>query len=526
MADPARVKAFLDQLTTSNRVRKAAWDALSAPTDVEVRQRLDALPLTTEAKRSLWDAAMAESSAADAPPAGTGGQPAPDINALSMFDVPRQAVIGALKSVPRAAVGAGQMVAAIPGVSQAIDAAYRLFGVDVDTKQSLKDAMLQPEMTYSTPAEQAGGFVGDVAQFAALPSGKVRAARALPRLVRGGVQMVRQGFGAGVLTGAQGGDPRVGAVAGAASPVLAKGTEAAVNWVGGLAVPLVRSGLKTLVSEMSKVPGASRAGVNRKANELARFIIDKRITSANKAERIIADAESEVQALLDQTPTDAPARALRYLGALERSAAKQGLPAADVAAIRSHAAELLTGPHGETVMAPVAASRMVNAAGLPVTPRRVLRSDMPADEAMGTARATSRWKNRKQWGEQKGASIEASKAVERADRDAVKAAIPGTRDPLHREAMGIQAKKAFTRSEFRQANREPLGMPTAIAGAVELTHGRLPIMAMATEFLRQNEVRMGIWADRLATALKRNDVETVATILNRFGVGSTAQASK
>ena len=47
-----------------------------------------------------------------------------------------------------------------------------------------------------------------------------------------------------------------------------------------------------------------------------------------------------------------------------------------------------------------------------------LRTDVMADEALESARASSKWTTRKQWGEQKGTRIEAGKAVERAQRDA------------------------------------------------------------------------------------------------------------
>jgi hypothetical protein len=66
-------------------------------------------------------------------------------------------------------------------------------------------------------------------------------------------------------------------------------------------------------------------------------------------------------------------------------------------------------------------------------------------------------------------------------------------------------------------------MPTIIAGAAEMAAGKPPFMAMAAEFARRNQVRMGVWADRLSTAIQNNDVETAATILRKFGVGSAAQ---
>jgi hypothetical protein len=228
--------------------------------------------------------------------------------------------------------------------------------------------------------------------------------------------------------------------------------------------------------------------------------------------------------------TDAPARSLRYLAKLRASAARQGLPEQDVATIESAAKELLQGPHGMDVPVPrQVPSAVLNAQGQPYTTtvmgtERRLRPGMPANEALEVARGSGRWGNRKAWGEQKGASTEASKTVERADRDAVKAAVPAAKPVFNRQGQAIQAKKVFTRGEFRQANRDSLGMPTIIAGAAEMAQGRPPFMAMAAEFVRRNQVRMGVWADRLSTAIQNNDVETAATILRKFGVGTIAQS--
>jgi hypothetical protein len=432
-------------------------------------------------------------------------------------NVPGELVKGLGKSAARAAVGAGQLVHQIPGVSRAVNALYGLAGVpDMDSAAMMAQAGEAPELTPQTPSERAGKVIGDVAQFALSPTGKVKAAAQLPRLARGAVEMARQGTAAGLVSGIQGNDPAVGAALGAAAPVVAAGAKAAVRGVGGMAEPLVRSGIKPLWSDMSKQAGASTLGQDRLATRLARFIIDHGITDAKKAERIILDAEAEIQSMVGAQVTDAPQRALRYLDALKNSAARQGLPEQDVRIIAQAARELLRNRHGYTAVKTFYPSGRVAVTRAP-------RRDMTAAESLDAARRSSQWGNRKAWGEQKGAATEASKAVERADRDAVKQAVPQSRPVFQRQGQAIQSKKVFNRGEFRQANRDTLGMPTIFAGAQEVTHGKAPFVAMAAEFLRRNQVKMGVWADRLASALQRNDVETIAFILQRFGVGLGAQ---
>ena len=234
-----------------------------------------------------------------------------------------------------------------------------------------------------------------------------------------------------------------------------------------------------------------------------------------------------------KTATDAPQRAERYLDALKRSAAKQGLGAEDVAAIVRKQRELLkSSPLSEdvttTVMKP-SPSGLVGPNGQPVqvptsVKSRALRTDVSPGEALDIARSTSRWSTRKQWGEQKGAAVEAEKAVERAARDAVKASVPGAKEQLQTQGKAITAKKILDRKAFREANRDAVSLPAHVVGAAELAQGRVPILAMAANWLRNNQLKAGVWADQLASALKRNDVKTVTRLMNRIG-GSAANVA-
>jgi hypothetical protein len=149
-----------------------------------------------------------------------------------------------------------------------------------------------------------------------------------------------------------------------------------------------------------------------------------------------------------------------------------------------------------------------------------------ADEALERARASGKWGNKKQWGEQKGAQIEASKAVERAERDSLKDAVPEVRPILARQGKGIRSAEILDRMEFRQANRDALSLPATVMAAGEVAAGKVPIMSFAVNWLRNNQMKAGIYADKLGKAIQRNDVQEVSAILNRLGVGTAAQATK
>ena len=460
--------------------------------------------------------------------------------------------VGALKGAGGTAVGLGSLVHKLPYVSEAVDALYRLADVNANSRSAMaapnitRTALgLDPTNTTQSvgrAAEQIGEFFipGAQAEKAAATVAS-RVAPRVPQALRAVADLapyvVTQAAASGAVTAAQGGSTTIGAVTGAAGPLLSAGGAKVAQVVGNAAVPLVRAAIKPTVSAMKQQAGASVTGINAQANVLAKFIIDKRLTTPDKAEAIIADAERELQRLVQgvTTATDAPQRAARYLDALKRSAAKQGLGASDVAAIAAKQRELLkASPLSEdvvkTVMKP-SPSGLVTASGQPVmvpTPvkTRALRTDVSPAEALDVARSTSRWSTRRQYGELKGASVEADKAVERASRDAVKAAVPGAKDQLQLQGQAIKAKQVLDRKAFREANRDAVSLPAHVVGAAEIAQGRVPIMAMAANWLRNNQLKSGIWADRLASALKRNDVRTVTQIMNRLGMGSANVATQ
>jgi hypothetical protein len=401
---------------------------------------------------------------------------------------------------------------------------------------------LSPSPAWMQPAadEQIGNFLEQAGEFV-IPAGPVtslvsKAARFGPA-VKAAVKVGANAAASGAMTGVQGGDVQSGTVAGAVLPGVGKVLTSAGEYVGSKAVPLVRAAIKPTVTAMKQQAGASMVGIDAKAKQLVAFILKNRLTSPDKAQAIIDAAEADVKRLVRgaRAATDAPQRAARYLQALARSAARQGLPGDDIAIIKSKAKELLEeSPLAEdvtkTVMRP-SPSGLVDASGKPhmvptTQTTRALRTDVTPEEALEIARGSGKWGNKKSWGEQKGAATEASKAVERASRDAVKDAVPGVRPALQREGQAIESKKVLDRMKFREGNRDAVSLPAHVIAAGEIARGKVPLLAFAANWLRNNQLKAGVYADRLQMAIKRNDVKTASDILGRLGVGGIEQMQK
>lgn len=438
--------------------------------------------------------------------------------------------IGAAKGAANTAIGAGELAHDyLPGVSAVNEAIYGELPPNVF--QSAREQFATP----ANPTQQIG-FAGEQAAEYLVPAaaGERLAAKAHSLLAR---TATRSGVGAGTNAGvaaAQGTDPTTAALFGGAVPAAASAAHGVVRTVGATAPRLVRSAIKPTVTAMKQTAGASRSGINAQADRLVRFILDNEITTPQQAQALIEDAEREIQRLAGgfRGATDAPQRAQRYLQALERSAAKQGLPSDDVAIIRHKAKELLdASPLSEdvaTMRLRDSPSGLVDPSGRPAQVEvaettRALRTDVAPDEALEIARGSSRWSTRKKWGEQKGAATEADKAVERASRDAVKTAVPETKPLLARQGQAIETRNVLDRMAFREANREPVSPFDVMTGAVEMSHGNAPVLSMGRAWLRDNKLKAGIWAKRLEKALDRRDAGEVSSILARFGVGADQQ---
>jgi hypothetical protein len=88
--------------------------------------------------------------------------------------------------------------------------------------------------------------------------------------------------------------------------------------------------------------------------------------------------------------------------------------------------------------------------------------------------------------------------------------------------MAIKAKDLLDRMAFRQANRDAVSLPAHVIAAGELASGRLPLMAFAANWLRNNQMKAGIWADQLASAIRRGDAPSTMGIMTKLGLGTEA----
>lgn len=453
-------------------------------------------------------------------------------------------IIGAGKRAASTAVNLGRLVHKIPGVSEGVDKLYEMAGVEgIDSGQVLgeKGAQAPAEsalgLDLNTTGEKIGGAIEQGLEYMA-PTGGMRTAvtaiapRMAGRLVP--AMAAEAASGAAVAT-ANGGDPTTAAAMSAAFPVVGAVVGRGARALKEAAPRWALAGMKPTITAMKQTAGASRVGVGKTADDFAQFVIDNRITSPEKARAIIDAAETEIQSMVGGQATDEPARAVRYLAALRRSAEKQRLASGDVDAIERAAQDLLEGSLGRDVVTSATtmqSGRILNAQGQPTmvpvtthTTSRALRTSTPADEALGAARSSSRWSTNKTWGELKGSEVEAKKAVERAGRDAVKAAVPATKPTFARYSKAIKARDVLERMNFRQGNRDVVGLPSHVIAGAELASGKPPVIATAANYLRNNQLKVGIWADKLANAIKNNDVQTVTEIMGRIGVGVAASPS-
>ena len=408
--------------------------------------------------------------------------------------IPAGAVMGAVKGVGRTVSGLGEMVHRIPGVSSAMDAVLGTPGTSQAAFAQAK-AMTEPQTTN----ERIGSGLEQGAEFALIPGpGKVKGAMKALELGKGGLAA------AGLAT-AQGQSPGWALATGgmAALPIAPV--------VESVAKKAVRSVLKPTVAAMKKIAGTGVRGLDAKAEQMVNFVIENGLTTPEKAQKLLETTERELQRILSvkNAPTDAPTRALRYLDALEKNAAKAGIGQDKVTAIRGAAEEVLDGVMGESVTTMVA--------GQPMTVR-IPRTNMGAKEALESARASSRWSTRGTWGPKDSAeSVRnvAEKAVEKAQRDAVKAAVPEAKDLLAREAQALKAEEVLARAGFREANNSMTGIAgqlTPVAG------GTATVIGAAMKLLRSGQLGSGVRVGQLAKAVQSGDGPRVALALKALGI--------
>jgi hypothetical protein len=124
---------------------------------------------------------------------------------------------------------------------------------------------------------------------------------------------------------------------------------------------------------------------------------------------------------------------------------------------------------------------------------------------MELARGTSRNATRKAYGEQKGISIEAQEALDRAGRDAAKAAAPESmRADLQIQGDLLRLKPILDRMMVREGSRDAISLPGLVGAAPALAQGKVPTLGLLSHWLRNNQLRAGLGADRIGGAMQMN----------------------
>lgn len=442
----------------------------------------------------------------------------PPVSGDVLLENAADVVLGPLKGVGQTVVNLGKVASRVPGP-------WQLAG---DPTAAFREA---DRLLESTSPMQAVGKSAEQMAEVFLPSTAVTKAtqglRFVPRVA------AEAGVG-GTMALVQNTDPKTGLALGAAGPVVGAGGTKAADWIGSQAVPLMRAGLKTPLSILNKQVGAGKDGLEFLTIKLAKFMVDNRLTTVSQATRLIKNAEADIQRIIAADPlVDAPQRVMQYLDLFKRRAAKTLTPD-QTHVVSAYADELLEeSVLGETVTKTVmqpSPTGLVTAGGQPVmvpvpVQTRALRTDMRATEALGTARETSAFQTKRQWGEQKGVAMEAVKTAERAARNAVKDALPEIRTPLQQQGMSILAKQVLDRRLLMEGNRDVLSLPAAgMAAAGASVNGFLgAVLGFATNWLRNNQRKAGVWADQLSKAIQTEDAATAAAILHRLGIGIGGQ---
>lgn len=439
------------------------------------------------------------------------------------------AVIGAGKNFLKTVTTGGNLLRKVPGIKQLDEAIGSV---------ELPQSAVTPKGT----AQHVGAFIEDTAENV-VPS--MRAAgvataltKGLPNAVKVGGQMLA-GAAANAATGALHGhtDPAKDAAIGAAGPFVGGAALGTARWLGRKSLPLAQAALKTPVRILKSMPGASKEGIDKMSKRLANTALDERLFNSDAATEAIDETMGQVDAKLAAKaglPTDAPTRAVRYLGGLRRGAAKSPLAEDATAAINGKEDELLRGRFGEDVQTGV---RVVpHPQGLrgpndkvltteePVIERQ-LRSSVPVQESREASLAMSKYTPSK-WGAQQNAPEEANKAVERATRDAVKSAVPETKPLFAKAQRLVKTREALRIMGQRDANRDVMSLPASAGNIAGVATGKpgAALVGFATQFLKNNQLRLGIYARDLEKALAAGDPQMIGRVLQKVGVSAATIA--
>jgi len=303
-----------------------------------------------------------------------------------------------------------------------------------------------------------------------------------------------------------------------AGGIAGRGVVGAGKWIAKQADPLIQSAVKPALAELRSIAGRTGSSMAGEARRISGLIRRTGIRTPEQAEAGIRAAEQRVQGALKSVGpdaenvtaiTDAPQRAMRYLGKLERSASRQMSPADDLRTVAGERAKFVKeSPMFQNVTrTEPAIEGLVGSGGLPVAPIsrtvRVPRANVTAGESLELARGTSRHATRKAYGEQKGMSTEAQKALDRAGRDAAKSSAPESmRADLRQQGDLIRLKPILDRMGVRQMNRDAMSLPGIVGAAPSIAQGKVPVLGMVAQWMRNNQLRAGVGAHYLGGALQ------------------------
>lgn len=278
------------------------------------------------------------------------------------------------------------------------------------------------------------------------------------------------------------------ALSSAAGPVVGRGMNAAGEFLSSRALPTVRAALKPGVAMLRRQAGASMTGIDEQANKVAGIVLRNRWAKPSQAIDAIQAGERGVQQELANVPPgtvlDINKRLPNYLTDLRANAGGQAGGRGDVAAIDAATDDFMHGPLSRTAVGMGKATQ-------------VLRHDVTPAEGLDIARKTSKWTTKRQFGELKGAEMEAHKTAERAIRDSVKDAAPNIRPHLEMQGEGLTALPFLDAMVNRTASRDVVSLPAYIAAAGGNNMVNRTAGAMLAQSLRNGQLRAGFGMDTL-----------------------------
>lgn len=355
--------------------------------------------------------------------------------------------------------------------------------------------------------------------------------------VGGAAGPVGSGLGAGAGALLEGKGPAAAAQSAAINFAVPKAVGAGMNALGGFvkskAAPMVNAAVKPSVALLRRRAGIEGTTPSAVGNRIANTILKEGLKTSDDAQALVSGLDKEVQAAVSgagDKKLDIATRIPRYLGALTRKVENQITPGRDRSAIQNFGRELmedspLSARTGSTPVADPSLEtsliRILNEArnmGKPPLRAagttgpsasfgsgspRALRSDVSPAEGLKIARAKSFFDK-----DASGASVAAGKATERALRDSVKQAVPEAAPLLQRQGQALDAAKVLEDMAVRTGNRDAMSLPGIVGAAPELAAGKLPILGMLAQFMRNNQMKVGRAAYKYGPKMQRGAAPT------------------